>query len=175
MVRPAEFCDHQRMAEITDVEVDDVDLAVVAYRDEGDWALAELPDSSLDSVDTIARELRRYPGDDGALALIAVAEDFVLLVRAHGPEVRVLLSDATAATDWTLARSAVDHIGVHVDDEDDQVPAGDLGICADLGTSAQDMGELLDDEELYPEEILSDVADSAGFGEQFDALAGLAE
>jgi putative tRNA adenosine deaminase-associated protein len=152
-----------------------VDLAVVAYRDEGAWAVAELPGGSLDTVDTIARELRRYPGETGAMALISVAEDFVLLVRAHGSEVRVLLSDATAATDWTLARSAVDHIGVHIDDEDDQAPAGDLGIIADMGMSAADMGMLLDDFDLYPEEILSDVADNAGFGPKFDELAGLAE
>ena len=154
------------MSEITDAEVGEIDLAVVAYRDEGDWNVAELPDRSLDAVDAIARELRRYPGENGALALISVAEDFVLLVRAQGSLVRVLLSDATAATDWTLARSAVDHIGVHVDDEDDQAPAGDLGIVADMGMSAKDMGALLDDFDLYPEEILSEIADSVGFGEQ---------
>ena len=163
------------MVETTDEEVAEVDLAVVAYRDEGDWHLAELPGSSLDSVDTIARELRRYPGENGALALLSVAEDFVLMVRAQGSLVRVLLSDATAATDWTLARSAVDHVGVHVEDDDDQAPAGDLGIVADLGLSAQEMGELLDDYDLYPEEILSDVAGTVGFGDKFDELVGLAE
>jgi putative tRNA adenosine deaminase-associated protein len=160
------------MTEVTDAEVGEIDLAVVAYRDEGDWSLSELPDRSLDSVDTIAKELRRYPGESGALALISVAEDFVLLVRAQGQLVRVLLSDATAATDWSLARSAVDHIGVHVDDEEDQAPAGDLAIVADMGLSAQDMGALLDDYDLYPEEILSEVADSAGFGTKFDDLVG---
>jgi putative tRNA adenosine deaminase-associated protein len=163
------------MSEITDAEVGEVDLALVAYRDEGTWNLAELPDRSLDSVDDIARELRRYPGETGALALISVAEDFVLLVRAQGSVTRVLLSDATAATDWTLARSAVDHIGVHVDDDEDQAPAGDLAIVADMGMSAQDMGALLDDYDLYPEEILSDVAENVGFGEKFDELAGIEE
>ncbi len=161
------------MAEITDAEVGEIDLAVVAYRDEGDWNLAELPDRSLDDVDTIARELRRYPGENGALALISVAEDFVLLVRAQGSLVRVLLSDATAATDWSLARSAVDHIGFHVDDEDEQAPAGDLAIFEDMGMSAADMGALLDDYDLYPEEILSDVAANVGFGTKFDDLVGI--
>ena len=163
------------MTEVTDAEVGEIDLAVVAYRDEGDWNVGELPDRSLDSVDAIARELRRYPGENGALALISVAEDFVLMVRAQASLVRVLLSDATAATDWALARSAVDHIGVHVDDEDEQAPAGDLAIFADMGMSAKDMGALLDDFDLYPEEILSDVADNVGFGTKFDLLAGLAE
>ena len=32
------------MVQITDEEVAEVDLAVVAYRDEGDWHVAELPD-----------------------------------------------------------------------------------------------------------------------------------
>jgi putative tRNA adenosine deaminase-associated protein len=156
---------------MTDAEVGEIDLALVAYRDEGEWSLAELPDRALDSVDAIARELRRYPGDNGALAMLSVAEDFVLLIRALGNEVRVLLSDATAATDWSLARSAVDHLGIHVDDEDEQVPAGDLGIVRDLGLPASDMGALLDDYDLYPDEILSEVAGRIGFGRSFDAMA----
>ena len=163
------------MSQITDAEVGEIDLAVVAYRDEGDWNVAELPDRSLDTVDTIAKELRRYPGENGAMALISVAEDFVLMVRAQGSLVRVLLSDATAATDWSLARSAVDHIGVHVDDEDDQAPAGDLAIFEDMGMPARDMGALLDDYELYPEEILSDIAANVGFGSKFDDLVGISE
>ena len=160
------------MSEITDAEVGEIDLAIVAYLDEGDWNVAELPDRSLDTVDTIAKELRRYPGENGALAMLSVAEDFVLFVRAQGSLVRVLLSDVTASTDWTLARSAINHIGVFVDDEDDQAPAGDLGILADMGMSAKDMGALLDDYDLYPEEILSDVAENVGFGTKFDDLLG---
>ena len=160
------------MSEITDAEVGEIDLAIVAYLDEGDWNVAELPDRSLDTVDTIAKELRRYPGENGALAMLSVAEDFVLFVRAQGSLVRVLLSDVTASTDWTLARSAINHIGVFVDDEDEQAPAGDLGILADMGMSAKDMGALLDDYDLYPEEILSDVADNVGFGTKLDELLG---
>jgi putative tRNA adenosine deaminase-associated protein len=154
------------------------DFAVVACRDEDEWKLGELPGRALDTVDSIARELRRYPGESGALALISVAEDFVLLVRAQGSLVRVLISDATASTDWSLARSAVDHIGIRVDvddDEEDQVPAGDLALVADLGMTAQELGALLDDYDLYPEEILSEVADAAGFGAEFDDLVGIPE
>jgi putative tRNA adenosine deaminase-associated protein len=160
---------------MTDAEVEAIDLALVAYRDEGDWNLAELPGRALDDIETIAKELRRYPGETGALALISIDEDFVLLVRAQGSLVRVLLSDATAATDWTLARSAIDHIGVHVDDEDDQAPAGDLGIVADMGFTAAEMGALLDDFDLYPDEVLSEIAGRLGFGPKFDELADLGD
>lgn len=158
------------MTDMTDAEVSAIDFAVVAYRDEGDWSLAELPGRALDDVETIARELRRYPGENGALAMISVDEDFVLVIRAQGSLVRVLLSDATAATDWALARSAVDHLGVHVDIDDEQAPAGDLDIVADLGFSAAEMGALLDDYDLYPEEVLSEIARSIGFGQKFDEI-----
>jgi len=163
------------VTDMTDAEVNAVDFAVVAYRDEGDWSVAELPGRALDDVDTITQELRRYPGENGALALISVDEDFVLLVRAQGALVRVLLSDATAATDWALARSAVVHLGVHVGVDDDQAPAGDLGIVADMGFSAAEMGALLDDYDLYPEEVLSEVARQVGFGEKFDDILDLAD
>ncbi len=160
---------------MTDAEVNAVDFAVVAYRDEGVWSVAELPGRALDDVDSISNELRRYPGENGALALISVDEDFVLLVRAQGTLVRVLLSDATAATDWALARSAVIHLGVHVGVDDDQAPAGDLGIVADMGFTAAEMGALLDDYDLYPEEVLSEIARGVGFGEKFDEILDLAD
>ena len=37
-----------------------------------------------------------------------------------------------------------------------------------------DMGVLLDDFDLYPDEMLSDVARRLGFGAQFDEAVGLA-
>jgi len=163
------------VTDMTDAEVNAVDFAVVAYLDEGDWSVVDLPTRALDDVDSIARELRRYPGDNGALVMISVDGDFVMIVRAQAALVRVLLSDATAATDWALARSAVNHLGIHVDVDDDQAPAGDLGIVADLGFSAADMGALLDDYDLYPEEVLSEVATSIGFGEKFDEIVELSD
>jgi putative tRNA adenosine deaminase-associated protein len=160
---------------MTDAEVNAVDFAVVAYRDEGDWSVAELPARALDDVESISRELRRYPGETGALAMISVDEDFVMVVRVQGELVRVLLSDATAATDWAIARAAINHLGVHVDVDDDQAPAGDLAIVADMGFAAADMGALLDDYDLYPEEVLSEVARQIGFGDKFDEIVDLAD
>ena len=112
-----------------------VDFALVAYREEGVWQVAgaRAPTTAAD-LDGFAAELRRYPGDGGSLGLVSVDEDFFLLVRVLGAEIRLLLSDVTAATDWPLARSVVDHLELPLpDDEEDQEPAGDLGIVADLG------------------------------------------
>ena len=106
---------------------------------------------------------------------MSVDEDFFLLVRVLGAETRLLLSDVTAATDWPLARSVVDHLELPIpDDEEDQEPAGDLGIVTDLGMGPMDMGALLDDYELYPDEMLGDIASRLGFGRLYDDLVGVA-
>ena len=43
----------------------------------------------------------------------------------------------------------------------------------DEAQGAMDMGVLLDDLDLYPDEMLSDVARPLGFGSQFDEAVGL--
>lgn len=162
------------MTQDTEANADGVDFALVVYREEGVWQLQELsPDKAVD-IESLAAELRRYPGDGGSLGLVSVDEDFFLLVRVLGARVKVLLSDITAATDWPIARSAVDFLELPVpEDDDEQVPAGDLGIVADLGMGAMDMGALLDDFDLYPDEMLGDIAARLGFGRLYDEVVGV--
>jgi len=158
-----------------DDEGDGIDFALAAYREEGVWQLDELVHDVLADVDSLAHALRRFPGDGGAVGLVAVDEDFFLIVRVAGATTRVLLSDVTAADEWEIAASAVESLGLPAPEEDDEpLPAGDLDLLGDLGMPALDMGVLLDDEELYPDEMLSDVARRLGFGEKFDELVGLA-
>jgi putative tRNA adenosine deaminase-associated protein len=153
---------------------DGVDFVLVAYREEGVWQVHELePDRAVD-LEALAAELRRYPGDGGAIGMLSIDEDFFLLVRVLGAEVRVLLSDVTAASDWPIARSALDLLELPIPDDDEEPePAGDLGIVGDLGLGAMDMGALLDDYELYPDEMLGDIAAKLGFGPLYDDLAGV--
>ena len=158
----------------TPVEIEGIDFALAAYREEGQWQVEEMAHSHVEDVEAVATALRRFPGDFGALGLVAVDEDFFLIVRVAGADVRLLLSDVTAADEWELARSAVELLGLpYPEEDDDQVPAGDLDILGDLGLHAMDMGVLLDDDELYPDEVLSDVARRLGFGTQFDEAVGL--
>ena len=158
-----------------DDEGDGIDFALAAYREEGVWQLDELVHDVLADVDTLAHALRRFPGDGGAVGLVAVDEDFFVIVRVAGATTRVLLSDVTAADEWEIAASAVESLGLPAPEEDDEpLPAGDLDLLGDLGMPAMDMGVLLDDEELYPDEMLSDVARRLGFGELFDEAVGLA-
>ena len=155
-------------------QIDGIDFAVAAYREEGVWQVQEVADTVLTDIETLAHALRRLPGDGGAVGMIAIDEDFFVLVRVTGPQTRVLLSDVTAADEWELARSAVEHLRLPFEEEEDeQVPAGDLDIVGDLGMHAMDMGVLLDDVDLYPDEMLSDIARRLGFGPQFDDAVGL--
>ena len=92
-----------------------------------------------------------------------------------GERRKILLSDITAATDWPIAKQAVEELELPLpDDDDEQAPAGDLSIVADLGMGAMDMGALLDDVELYPDEMLADIATRLGFGTLYDQVLGVA-
>ena len=162
------------MSEENEANAEGIDFALVAYREEGVWQVEELEKGTASDLDAFAAELRRYPGDGGSLGLLSIDEDFFLLVRVLGSETRLLLSDVTAATDWPLAASVVEHLELPLpDDDEDQEPAGDLGILADLGLGAMDMGALLDDIDLYPDEMLGDIAAKLGFGREYDELVGV--
>ena len=155
-------------------QIDGIDFALAAYREEGEWQVVELVHDVLNDVPTLSAALRRFPGDGGAIGMVAVDEDFFVIVRVAGPSVRILLSDVTAAEEWELASSAVAELGLpEPEDDDEQAPAGDLDLLGDLGMAAMDMGVLLDDFDLYPDEMLSDVARRLGFGSLFDEAVGL--
>jgi putative tRNA adenosine deaminase-associated protein len=147
-----------------------VDFAVVAYRDEGQWQVQALPPGSADDIETLITALRPWPSDTGALGLVSVDDDFFVIARVMGQRVQLLLSDVTAATEWELASGVIDQLDLpEPDDDEDPQPAGDLALLADLGVSAMDMGVLCDDDELYPDDVLADVARLIGFESQFQA------
>lgn len=156
-------------------QTDGVDFALAAYREEGAWQVAELAHDVLGDIATLAHALRRFPGDGGAMGMVAVDEDFFVLVRVAGADVRVLLSDFTAADEWEIAGSAIDFLNLPMpEDDDESAPAGDLDLLGDIGLHAMDLAVLLDDDELYPDEVLSDIAARLGFGALFDEAVGLA-
>jgi putative tRNA adenosine deaminase-associated protein len=152
----------------------EVDFALAAFLEDGDWQVQEIAAPAFDSIDALSHALRQVSGTDGAVGMVAVDEDFFVLVRVAGTRTRVLLSDVTAADQWELAQSAIDFLGLPPPEDDDvEVPAGDLDLLGDLGMHAIDLGALLDDVELYPDEMLSDIARRLGFGELFDDAVGL--
>ncbi|MDN5851815.1 MAG: tRNA adenosine deaminase-associated protein [Actinomycetia bacterium] len=150
-----------------------IEFAVVAYREEGVWQVATLPREVGEDIGDLITALRPWPGDSGVLGLVSVDEDFFVLVRVAGVDVRVFLSDVTAVTEWPLASSIADYLDLpDPDDDEEPQPAGDSDVLAELGMTAVDLAVLCDDEELYPDEMLSDVAERLGFGAQLDTILG---
>lgn len=148
-----------------------VDVAVLAYREEGLWQVTRLPADVTESVEDLERALRPFPSECGVIGMVAVDEDFFVLARVSGPRTQLLLSDVTAIDEWPIASSVADALDLPDPEEDDEPqPAGDMEILSDLGVSAIDLAVLLDDPDAYPDEVLGDVAERLGFGEAYEAL-----
>jgi len=145
-----------------------VDFVLAAVREEGAWQVQPLPLRAGEDLESLVQALRPLPSESGTIGMVSIDEDFFVLVRVAGPREQLLLSDVTAATEWPIARAVVDRLALPVPDDDDPVePAGDLNILADLGFSAMDVAVLCDEDDLFPDEMLEDIADRAGFASQF--------
>jgi len=146
-------------------------MAVVVYREDGVWQSGVLPEKVTDDLDGLVAVLRQQPAENGALCLVNVADEFFVVVRVRGEEVRLLLSDVTAAVAWDLARQVVGQLGMEApgeDDLEDVWPAGDLSIFADLGLDEMELGAVLADLDAYADEMLLDIAGRLGFAEVYD-------
>jgi putative tRNA adenosine deaminase-associated protein len=152
----------------------EVDFALAAWLEDGTWQVQDIASPAYESIESLGHALRHVSGEAGAVGMVAVDEDFFVIVRVDHTTTRVLLSDVTAADEWELAQSAIDFLGLPPPEDDDvEVPAGDLDLLGDLGLHASELGALLDDVELYPDEMLSEIARRVGFGELFDDAVGL--
>lgn len=151
-----------------------VDFAVVVFREDEQWKVGPLPLRAAEHLDALVAAVRQQPSEGVALGLCSYGDDFFLVVRPHGQDVRLFLSDATAAGEWPIAAQVMEEIGAPPeaepddDDADQAPPAGDLGIFADLGVSSLMLSTLCADLELYPDEVIAQIATHIGFGPQFD-------
>ena len=157
---------------VEDVSRDAEDsLAVVVYREDGVWQSGVLPEKVTDDLDGLIAVLRQQPAENGAIALVNVADEFFVAVRVRGEEVRLLLSDVTAAVAWDLARQVVLALGMQApgeDDLEDVWPAGDMSIFTDLGLDEMELGAVLADLDAYADEMLLAIAGRLGFADVYD-------
>jgi putative tRNA adenosine deaminase-associated protein len=147
--------------------------AILVFRQDGQWQLGVLPEAVTDDLAAIVAAVRQQPGDNGAFALVNVADEFFVVVRVQMGRVRVLLSDVTAAVAWDLAAQVLEHLDLEVpadDDLDEVWPAGDLGVFDDLGLDEMEMGTVLSDTDAYADEMLSSLARRLGFSEPFERV-----
>ena len=161
------------MEEISNSDlINDVDIAVAAWHEDGRWTLALLPDAH-DLAQVIDR-LKSQQTNGGAIALIAIDEEFFILIRVLGSHISLFLSDATAALDYPVAEELMEIADLPIPEDDEEPgPVGHLEILADLGMNGMEISALCDDEELFPDEQLEAIAARLGFGDQFSELLDL--
>lgn len=151
---------------------EEIDLVGALYREDGEPDGAALGKELANDLDGLIEELRRVPGEAGAVGVVSIDSDFFVIVRVRGRMVQVLLSDVTAAGDWPIARDAADFLGVDLpDDDDESEPVGDLDLFADVGLSELELDALCSDEDLEPLEALEGIVEKIGFAGAYDKIA----
>jgi putative tRNA adenosine deaminase-associated protein len=147
-------------------------FAVSVVREDGRWRCARMEEAALGDVDAAITELRRIRSTGAAFGMLAVDDEFFVLLRPAPGGVSLLLSDAAAALDYDIAADVLDLLRVEPpdEDEDDVWPEGDLGILADLGLPAGELQVIVDEVDLYPDEQLQMIAQRCGFADEFTHL-----
>lgn len=155
--------------DLEDADPEDVDFVVAAYREDGQSMVNALSEELANDLDELILQLRRLPGDGGAVGLVSLVGEVAVIVRVRGRHVQLLLNDSAAANDWPLARDVADFLGEDIpeDDDDEAEPIGDLGILKDLGLSEFDLTAMCEDFDLGSDQLLTEVADKIKIGPQF--------
>lgn len=153
-----------------------VDFVLAVYQEADEWRVEPLRADLAGDLDGLVGVLRQRPADRGGMGLISVDDDFFVAVRVLADDVRYLLSDVTAATDWPLARVVLQRLGLPMPEEEERVqPAGDLGIFADYGVTSITVAAVCDEIDWYPEDMIGELADQMGFTQQYEAALDVAE
>ena len=154
-----------------DVSEETEDFAIEAWHEDGRWSIASLPDP--DDLTHIVDRLKKQQTNGGAVALIAIDDEFFLAIRVLGTHVKFFISDVSCAIDYEVAAEFLDLADLDQPEEDDEpLPAGDLDIFSDLGMHSMELSTLCDDANLFPDEQIEAIANRLGFG---DALTELLE
>jgi putative tRNA adenosine deaminase-associated protein len=155
-----------------DAADDEIDFVLAAYREDGQPYVQALAKDLANDLDELIVQLRRLPGDAGAIGFVSLVEEVFVIARVRGPHVQVLLSDGTAANDWPIARDVADYLGEEIPDEGDEPePMGDLSLVADLGLSDFDMGAIIDDLDMGSDEMLVAIAERIKLNPEFQKAA----
>ena len=159
--------------ELEDAAPDEIDFVVAAYREDGQPMVQALAADLANDLEELIIQLRRLPGDAGAIGFVSLVEEVFVIARVRGQHVQLLLSDGGAATEWPIARDVADMLGEEIPDPEDEEaePMGDLGILSDLGVSDFDMSTLIDNLDLSSDQMLIEIADKIKIGPQFRKVA----
>ncbi|WP_424183819.1 tRNA adenosine deaminase-associated protein [Actinokineospora sp. G85] len=147
-------------------------FGVAVVREDGKWRCDPMDASVLEELDAALDALRKMRSTGAVFGLLAIDEEFFLVLRPSPAGASVLLSDAAAALDYDIAADALELLSVEPPEEvdDDVWPEGSLDILADLGLPAPELQVIVDEVDLYPDEQLSMIAQRIGFDTEFGKL-----
>ena len=146
-----------------------VDFGCIAWHEDGRWSVNSL--ASTRDIGSVIDSIKAQQTNGGAIALIAIEDEFVIIARALGDQMQMMISDVTYALDYEVAAELVEVLDLEFpEEEDESQPGGDLDLLTDLGVSEMELLSILDDTELYPDEQLEAIANRLGFGEQFNQV-----
>jgi putative tRNA adenosine deaminase-associated protein len=146
-----------------------VDFGCIAWHEDGRWDATAL--NTTRDLGLIIDALKSQQTNGGAIALIAVEDEFVIIARVLGDQMQMMISDITYALDYEIAADLVEVLDLDFpQEEDESQPGGDVDLLTDLGISEMELLAILDDTELYPDEQLEAIANRLGFGEQFNQV-----
>jgi putative tRNA adenosine deaminase-associated protein len=145
-------------------------FAVAAFRDGETWQFEALPPAMLGDLGVLLQALRSQPPEGGPFVIATVDDEFFLIARQDGPRISLLLSDMTASVEYPLAAQVLARLGEDPPDDDelDEVwPVGDLDLFADLDLAEDEMEQILDDLDAYPDEMLEAIVERIGLGDSY--------
>jgi putative tRNA adenosine deaminase-associated protein len=145
-------------------------FAVAAFRDGELWQVEALPPAMLGDLGVLLQALRSQPPEGGPFVIGTVDEEFILFARQDGPRISLLLSDMTASVEYPLAAQVLARLGEDPPDDDeldDVWPVGDLDQFADLNLPEDEMEQILEDVDAYPDEMLDTIVARIGLGDSY--------
>ena len=159
---------------IEDATAEEIDLVVAAYREDGEGVVVSMNPDLANDLDELITQLRRLPGDAGAVGAVSIASEFFVAVRVRGRNVEVLLSDAMSANDWPIAHDVAEFLGIDPpdpdedDDDDDSEWMGDIEMFADLGIGEMDMEAIVEEaQDNDSEDAVGMIFEQLKFGPQY--------
>ncbi|MGW0519924.1 tRNA adenosine deaminase-associated protein [Crossiella sp. NPDC003009] len=149
-----------------------IGFAVAVVREEGRWRCSPMDSAALADLDAAITELRGTRSTGAVFGMLAVDDEFFVLIRPAPTGVALLLSDAGSGLDYDVAADVLDLLRVEPPDPDDEDiwPAGDFTILTDLGLPEPELQLIVDDIDLYPDEQLTMIAQRCGFADELSKI-----
>lgn len=147
-------------------------FAIAVVREDGKWRCTPMDVEALTGLDAAITELRKIRSTGAVFGLLAVDDQFFVVLRPGPGGVQLLLSDAAAALDYDVAADALDVLRVDPpsDDDDEIWPEGALDILADIGLPDGELQVIVGEVDLYPDEQLQMIAQRCGFADELGKL-----